>query len=257
MPTTNEYIRSGGLTRQFLLHIPANLLPQPRVVIHLHGGEGTGKQSLALWKKWEEHGVILIMPYGEAPGKPSRWVAIGNGGSQQRDPIDEDFLLQLPLLAQSRHGAATTMLTGFSSGGGMVHHMHAFHADKFDCFVPMSKGLGRGLLSITPPALRPVRLVFGTADDNYADDGADGTIDAASTFASYLGRIPGASQTRHREAGTATTAITLAYTGAVWMEYARVHPMPHRVPKDELGDPWDGVDQAIRFGSEAAGIQHL
>ena len=120
--------------------------------------------------------------------------------------------------------------------------MHAFHADKFDCFVPMSKGLGSGLLSLTPPALRPVRLTFGTADDNYDDDGTDGSIDAAATFASYLARIPGASHMRHREAGTATTAITLAYTGAARMEYVRVHPMPHRVPKDELGDPWDGVE---------------
>ena len=103
----------------------------------------------------------------------------------------------------------------------------------------MSKGLGSGLLSLTPPALRPVRLTFGTADDSY-DDGADGSIDAASTFASYLARIPGASHTWHREAGTVTTATTLAYTGAVRMECARVHPMAHRVPKDELGDSWDG-----------------
>jgi hypothetical protein len=40
MPTTNEHLRSGGLTRRYLIHVPANLLPQPSVVIHLHGGEG-------------------------------------------------------------------------------------------------------------------------------------------------------------------------------------------------------------------------
>ena len=175
---------------------------------------------------------------------------------QRRDLIDEDFLLQLSLLAKSRYGAANTMLTGFSSGGGMGHHMYAFHADKFDCFVPMSKGLGSGFISLTPTRAAACAADVRAADDNY-DDGADGIIDVASTFASYLTRLPGASHTRNREAGTATTAITLAYTGAIRMECARVHPMPHRVPKDELGDSWDGVDQAIRFGREAAGIQHL
>src|SRR5215210_6615695 len=125
MPTTDEHIEIEGLTRRFLIHVPAKLLPHPSVVIHLHGGEGTGLQSLKIWKEWEDRGLVLIMPYGEAPGKSSHWVAIGNGGSQQRDPIDEKFLLELPLLAKSRHGADKRMLTGFSSGAGMVHHMHA------------------------------------------------------------------------------------------------------------------------------------
>ena len=104
----------------FLIHVPANLLPQPSVVIHLHGGEGNGEQSLALWKNWEERGCPHYALW-QGTWEVVTLVAIGNGGSQQRDPIDEDFLLQLALLAQSRYGAAKTMLSGFSSGGGMVH----------------------------------------------------------------------------------------------------------------------------------------
>ena len=125
----------------------------------------------ALWRDaWE---VVALGGYRER-------------GSQRRDPIDEDFLLQLSSLAKSRYGAANTMLTGFSSGGGMVHHMYAFHADKFDCFVPMSKGLGSGLLSLTPTRAAACAADVRAADDNYDDDGADGSIDVASTFASYL-----------------------------------------------------------------------
>ena len=200
--------------------------------------------------------ILLLMPYGEAPGKSSHWVAIGNGGSQQRDPIDEDFLLQLSLLAKSRYGAAKTMLTGFSSAVGWCitctrscRQVRLLRADE--------QGARQWAPQPHPTRASARATTFGTADDNYDDDGTDGSIDAASTFASYLARIPGASHTRHREAGTATTAITLAYTGAALMEYARVHPMPHRVPKDKLGDPWDGVYQAIRFGREAAGIRYL
>lgn len=250
-------ITVGGLERRYLVHAPANLPVSYGVVMHCHGGEGTGEQSMIIFRKWQDRGVVLAMPYGEAKGKSSHWVAIGNGGSQQRDRIDEDFLVALAAKLRAG-GAKWVCLSGFSSGGGMTHHLYAYQSDKFDAFAPCSKGLGGGLEDAVPPVKRPVRFMFGTLDPNFADDGSDGSIDADSTWDWYM-RHFGCSRRPEKiqDRGLKTTSHTRLYSRCSPI-FARVYVegMDHRLPKDEpeFGDPYDGPDRIVEFYQQTVGL---
>lgn len=255
--TADKYLTVGGLQRRYLLHTPDNLPQGWCAIIHLHGGEGTGAQSLKIWRDWQDRGVVIAMPYGEAPGKSSHWLAVGNGGVQVRDTTDENFLLALGAELR-RLGASRVFMSGFSSGAGMVWQMYGFNAQAFDGFAPNSKGIGTGMLPVHPPMLRPVRFQFGTLDPNFADDGSDGSLNAAKTWNWLKSHAPCKKPSRRiKDVGTLTVAHTVLLDRcAPVLSRVYINGMDHRLPKVEgpFGDPFNGPDAVVEFFRAYAGL---
>lgn len=162
--TTAESIVSGGETRQYLLHLPADLGRTERpLILSLHGFSATaaeqqrldGLSSLA-----DEAGFILAYP--QALGDPPAWRV----GPLEGGDADVTFLSDLIDELSSRYAVDVHRIyvTGISNGGGMVDRVGCQLADRVAAIAPVS---GAYLFWETCQPSRPVPVLafHGTGDD--------------------------------------------------------------------------------------------
>ena len=122
------------------------LLPPARpakgIVMHLHGGGGTGKGVLGggLARAAVRRGYAFIAPTGFHPGNrwERDWSVSARNTSHPRD--DKAFLREVLADARSRHDIATEMLllSGFSRGGSMVWDIACQTPDFATAYAPVA-----------------------------------------------------------------------------------------------------------------------
>lgn len=154
-PHNDEFVRIsvGGIARDYLLHVPRDLPPQPPVVLMLHGAGGS-----ATWARDEtrfndladREGFVAAYPEGLAvdPQRPSAFLTnpqVWNAGAgpglivnrgpddvEYLDAVLDDLALRLPF-DESR-----VFLTGFSNGAAMTFRFAAERGNRLTAIAPIS-----------------------------------------------------------------------------------------------------------------------
>jgi len=112
---------SGGLEREYILHIPATYNPgQPTPVVMLFHGFGLDGRIMYDYTEMgdlaDREGFIVVSPTGW--GDPNRWSSGGFFGDEVDDVQFVDHLLTL-LDGELCTDPSRTFATGYSNGGGM------------------------------------------------------------------------------------------------------------------------------------------
>ena len=160
-------IQAGGLTRSYILHVPASYTgtsPVP-LVLDFHPLFGTGAQergSSGYLALSDEQGFIVAFP----DGIDNAW-NIGPCCTTSRTVDDVAFARAMveEISAQGCVDRKRVYATGFSMGGGMSHHLACNAADMFAAVAPSAFDL----LNDTEQPCHPVRPISvisfrGTAD---------------------------------------------------------------------------------------------
>lgn len=140
------------------LAVPENSTPIG-LVMHLHGGGGTGRGMLnsGLAKEALDRGYAVIAPNGEHPENrwSKDWSVRADGMSFNRD--DVAFLQNVLADARERTGLpdAPLLLAGFSRGGSMVWDMACLQPGFADAYAPLA---GAFWDSLPSDCEGPVRL---------------------------------------------------------------------------------------------------
>ncbi|NUN50753.1 MAG: dienelactone hydrolase family protein [Candidatus Brocadiae bacterium] len=172
-------VRSDGLDRRFLLHVPLRYdgkSPVP-VVVMLHGGGGTGKGAIEEtgWdRKAEAEGFLAVFPDATRPdpAKPPQFSAnpqIWNDGSGRfhagaGDVSDVAYLAAVldDLEAAFAVDRRRVYVTGFSNGASMAFRAAAELSDRFAAVAPAAGALWPAELKLDRPV--PLLYITGTAD---------------------------------------------------------------------------------------------
>jgi polyhydroxybutyrate depolymerase len=159
----------GGLSRTYLVHVPAG---RPTgLVVNLHGGGSTGAQEerLTNFDAADADGFVVVYP----DGIDNNW-ADGRGASEpdRRGVDDVGFLAALAGKLQNEYGIdpGHVFATGMSNGGFMSNRLGCDRADVFAAVAPVSGTLGAGV-SCNPSRPVAVLEVHGTADPLVPFDG--------------------------------------------------------------------------------------
>ncbi len=260
---TQKVINVDSEDRNYVLHVPANVLATPDLVISCHGGGSNGIE----W--WERHwhrqankGFIIVCPTA-SPSTSSNWVALGD---KRHEPMidehrDEKFLSAMIDELVANHKVNRIYMCGFSSGAKMTHHMYTYRRDIIDSFGMSGQGIripmADILLQKTPvDHPRAVRISIGTKDDNYIDPNED-TLDAMDTMLAYKDMLE-AHGLPHKAVfkGSRTTAKTLTWgDGAAPLQMVQISGMQHRWPKVTKGDPFYEDDALIEFWRKHGNMQ--
>ena len=178
--TTNAQIVSGGLARQYRLHVPASYRPgQPvPLVLGFHGAGSTGAEFEAysgLSALADQAGFIAVYPQGL--GTLTNWDTLPNS---QDVPFVQDLLDTLE--ARCSIDPKRVFATGHSRGGGMANRLGCELSDRIAAIGPVSGDYEDGE-SCSP--VRPVAVVafHGTSDPTipYNGFGVPGAIHESYT----------------------------------------------------------------------------
>lgn len=179
----------GGLSRSYLLHIPADAPagPLPLVMV-LHGGAGSGASAAKMTgfdEVADEQGFIVVYPDGtdkprplmHAMGKPGflTWNAGSCCGYAEEHGIDDvGFIRAVVADVEKAHPVDPKRIfaTGISNGGMLSYRLACEASDLFAAIGPVA-----GIIEI--PDCRPTHPVAvidfqGTADENVPLDGGIG-----------------------------------------------------------------------------------
>ena len=127
----DETVTSGGLTRDYILHVPPSYddrNPAPLVLL-FHGFALSGRTMLdysALGKVADREGVLVVAPTGT--GDPHRWNSTSGGGGAD-DVLFVNDLLDV-LEAQLCVDTERVFATGYSNGGGMSMRLACDDSDR-------------------------------------------------------------------------------------------------------------------------------
>lgn len=164
-------IKVGGMTREYILHVPKNLPDGPRpLVIALHGAlqpASAMQRYLDLDAVADREGFIVAYPKGlnllwnDGRSSIAGFIPL----LYKRD--DARFVLSVldTLEAEGRVDASRAYLMGFSNGGFLTAFMACRHADRFAAFATMMMTVPVGYAESCKPA-RPVPILMmnGTYD---------------------------------------------------------------------------------------------
>jgi polyhydroxybutyrate depolymerase len=164
---TNKTIQVGGVSRSYILHVPAGYTgakPVPLVLdFHGLGGTGTQEQSASGYQKIsDQEGFLILFPNGI----DNAW-NIGPCCTNSRDVDDLGFAKAMvtATAAQACIDLNRVYATGISMGGGMSHYLACNAADVFAAVAPAAFDL---LVPEEEPCSpsRPISVLAfrGTAD---------------------------------------------------------------------------------------------
>lgn len=232
--TEARSIQVGGLTRTYLVHVPATLAADPALVVMMHGAGGTGRVSEA-GRGWDEQADAAGFVVAYPDGVDRLWNAgdcCGRVSEPRDDVVDVGFITALVRQAQAEFGVRgeRTFATGMSNGAMMAYRL-ACDTDLFHAVAPVAGTI------VTPcPDPHPVSLlaIHGTADQTVTMDGrvgAGGTAvqglpvtDAVAVFRTADGCDPPVTTTAGAVTtdaascpdGREVTLITIAGAGHQW-----------------------------------------
>lgn len=135
----DETIESGGLTRQYILHVPPaydGAKPLP-LVVNLHGAGSNATQQAfysGFPQKADQEGFILITPDGA--GTPRQWNFLGLKAGADDIGFIRDLLDRIE--ADLRADASRVYATGISSGGAMSASLACALQDRIAAVAPVS-----------------------------------------------------------------------------------------------------------------------
>ena len=140
------------------MRLPEQVIPSG-IVVHLHGGGGTGKGMLNSGLAGEAlaRGYVFVAPSGEHPeNRWSRdWSVKADGMTFNRD----DIAFLRDVLADVRQTVglpdAPVLLAGFSRGGSMTWNMACYAPDFAEAYAPMA---GAFWDALPEDCVAPVRL---------------------------------------------------------------------------------------------------
>lgn len=172
--TEARSIQVDGLTRTYLVHVPATLAADPALVVMLHGAGGTGRVSEA-GRGWDEAADAAGFVVAYPDGLDRLWNAGDCCGrvSESRDGVDDvGFITALVAQLQAEFGVSRerTFATGMSNGAMMTYRL-ACDTDLFHAVAPVAGTI------VTPCAdPHPVSLlaIHGTADQTVQMNGQIG-----------------------------------------------------------------------------------
>jgi polyhydroxybutyrate depolymerase len=210
-----------GITREALLHLPANAAHEPAPLVFVFHGHGGRMQNAArafhLHDEWPE--AIVVYPQGlptatarDPDGTRSGWQPTA-GAQGDRDLHFVDTMLA-SLQQELRVDRHRIHATGHSNGGGFTYLLWATRGDSFASFAPSAAGGAAKLRGSEPPP-RPVLHVAGRADTVVPFANQQRTIDAllarqGAGPAEPWPEVPGVQ--RHR-AGNGADVATLLHDG--------------------------------------------
>jgi polyhydroxybutyrate depolymerase len=171
-------LQHGGLTRTYLLHVPANATAPLPVLVVLHGGGGNPRQ-VARYTGFDaiadREGFLVVYP----GARDKNWND-GRGAAgieEQVDDIDDvGFIVALVDELARLHTIDRTRVyaTGISNGAIMSFRLACERAEVFSAIAPVVGALAEPLRSTCTPE-RPVAVLAmnGTDDTFVPIDGGD------------------------------------------------------------------------------------
>ncbi|WP_168770583.1 alpha/beta hydrolase family esterase [Flavimaricola marinus] len=221
-------ITVGGINRQFLVHVPANVAPRPGAVLVFHGGRGTAEgimETSGMNVASDQGGFLAVYPQAAAEG--SRWVS--GSGVAAGGPDDVAFVRAMIDTLEQRYNVDPGRVfgTGISSGGVMLHGMACQAPGVLRAIAPVAAHLTEDVRAGCAPSQgTPIMMFSGTADPlmvynggqatlaiarNSAPEGAsDPVVSAPDTIAFWAARngCGGASSSELRDASNDGTTVT-------------------------------------------------
>jgi polyhydroxybutyrate depolymerase len=168
-------INFGGVTRAYLLHVPATFLSgSGALVIALHGSQGSGlrlSQTSGLNSESDQKGFAVAYPYAlVSPGAGiTEWNEFFNHSFGTNPPDDVGFIRALiqSLQSELNPDPKRIFVTGLSNGGFMAHRVAVQLSD-----VVAAIGVVEGTLvspgdpANVPPPLAPVSVLMLHGDQD-------------------------------------------------------------------------------------------
>jgi len=198
-----------NITRYYEVYLPANLAPNPPLLLMLHGTKYTGTfdPESIITQNWgwpalaDQYGFILVKPASTWDPQTQQWnwnayfmdaaFPYAQGCGAQDCPDDSGFLRQLivNLTAQYNVNPNMVFVTGMSSGAQMAERVGVEISDLVAAIAPAS-GQMEGQQSAPPPVLVPgnalapisVQEWHGTLDHNLWPCGYGTTKYSGVTF---------------------------------------------------------------------------
>jgi polyhydroxybutyrate depolymerase len=172
--TYRFHFTHGGLTRQYLVHVPAKAIGHPApVLLALHGGGGDmdyQTDNYGLVEKSDEAGFILIAPNGTsrfASGILTTWNAGTCCGQARERKVDDVSFIRAVIArvaTQVSIDRARVFATGMSNGALMSYRLACEAPDLIRAIAPVA-GTDN---TITCKPSRPVPVIhFHARDDSH------------------------------------------------------------------------------------------
>lgn len=166
--TRTETLRSGGIERRYVLHLPDSLPDGAPLVIVLHGyGGDADPEYFGMNATADRHRFAVCYPQGERDGRGKRCWNVGYPFQADMPVDDIRFLEELIDHLHRRYGLSrrNVFCTGMSNGGDMCYLLAVRRPELFAALGPVA-----GFMSVS--ALRedesrqPVPLfeIHGTLD---------------------------------------------------------------------------------------------
>lgn len=193
---TNKTMQFGGVERQYIEYIPANVQSPAPVLFVLHGlGDdmsnmfnATGFKQIA-----DQHGWIVITPQAlEASVMGYSMGTAWNSGIHaslygmdlniNEDVDDSGFIMAIldDLIANSNADANNVFVTGFSMGGFMSNRLAIEHGDRIKAIASVSGTVGNVVQGNTPTGHVSAMHIHGTADGTVGYENADFNLSVTS-----------------------------------------------------------------------------
>jgi polyhydroxybutyrate depolymerase len=156
------YMRFGGLTRSYLVHVPFGYdgtSPLP-VVLAFHGGGGNAQlmeKQTGLDQVSDEKRFLVVYPNGTGPTKHKYWDAGIKDVYAATHHVNDVGFVNAILNALPRNyniDARRVYATGFSNGAFLTYLLAEDLSNRITAFAPVSGGQ-----YVTNPPSRPVPLV--------------------------------------------------------------------------------------------------
>ncbi|HTX60449.1 MAG TPA: PHB depolymerase family esterase [Verrucomicrobiae bacterium] len=161
--TSRESIVVGGVTRTYVLHLPAGLKPGAPLIVAFHGHFGTGQSQerlTGLDALSDRYGFVVAYPDGVDRG----WND-GRGGRDTADDLGFARTLIGALVTRFHLDPKRVYATGMSNGATFTHYLACNESNLVAAIAPVSGSMP----TVDEPDCRPKRAVSvleiaGTAD---------------------------------------------------------------------------------------------
>lgn len=173
--TRTVQLMSGGLARDYILHVPHGYAGKPApLVINMHGFLSSASQQ----ETWSAMDAVadrenFIVAYPDGAGMPSSW----NAGDccEYKDTSRDDVAFISALIDDVGRSSCIALdrvyATGMSNGGFMSHNLACNLSDRIAAIGPVSGVLGIPPADCMPGRAIPVMEFHGTADPLVQYDG--------------------------------------------------------------------------------------
>ena len=184
-----------GLEREYLLHVPNNIVNNAPLVFVLHGYTGSAQDIMdysGMNQVADENGFVVCYPQGTNDQNNNSFFNVGYDFQNNPTVDDVGFIVALAEYLQDTYqlSAINTFSTGMSNGGDMSYMLACEAASTFRAIAPVAGMIMESIYeSCNPENPVPVFETHGTEDnvtlyggDPYNNDGWGVYLDIPSTI---------------------------------------------------------------------------